>query len=81
VTILEHHFLRDENWKARAVDVFYRAYKSEHTVLTAAEFLGSQNSFLEAARKRLFSEEPPSKEFERWMKIGLEAKKRAKPPI
>jgi predicted metallo-beta-lactamase superfamily hydrolase len=81
MTILEHHFLRDENWKARAVDVFYRAYKSEHTVLTAAEFLGSQNNFLEAARKRLFSEEPPSKEFERWMKIGLEAKKRVKPPI
>jgi hypothetical protein len=36
---------------------------------------------LEASRKRLFSEKPPSKEFERWMKTGIEAKKHLKPPI
>lgn len=80
-TILEHHFLRDENWKERSADVFYQAYKSEHTVLTAAEFSGLQNNFLEASRKRLFSEKPPSKEFERWMKTSIEAKKHLKPPI
>jgi predicted metallo-beta-lactamase superfamily hydrolase len=80
-TILEHHFLRDENWKDRAVDVFYRAYKSEHMVLTAAELLGLQNNFLEAARKRLFSEDPPSKEFEQWMKKSIEARKHLRPPV
>jgi predicted metallo-beta-lactamase superfamily hydrolase len=81
VTILEHHFLRDENWKEISVDVFYQAYKSEHTILTAAEFLGSQNRLLEASRKRLFSDNPPSEEFQRWVKMNIEARKRHKPPI
>jgi predicted metallo-beta-lactamase superfamily hydrolase len=80
-TILEHHLLRDENWKEKLVDVLYRAYTSEHTVLTAAEFLGLQNSFLEASRKRLFIDDPPSQEFEKWMKMGEEARKHSKPPI
>jgi len=80
-TILEHHILRDENWKEKVTDVFYRAYASEHTVLTAAEFSGNQNRFLEAARKRLFAESPPPKEFEKWMKIADESKKRVRPPI
>jgi hypothetical protein len=80
-TILEHHFLRDENWKERIVDVQYRAYVSDHKVMTAAGFLGLQDNFLEASRKRLFSEDPPTQEFTKWMKIGEEARKRLKPPI
>jgi predicted metallo-beta-lactamase superfamily hydrolase len=80
-TILEHHFLRDENWKDRSADVFYQAYKSEHTLLTAAEFLGRQNSFLEYSRKKLFTENPPSLEFQKWMKISIETRKRHKPPV
>jgi predicted metallo-beta-lactamase superfamily hydrolase len=81
VTILEHHILRDENWQEKSTDVFYRAYESEHTVLTAAEFLGRQNTFLEASRRKLFAKDPPSKEFEKWMKMSIEMQKRAKPPI
>jgi predicted metallo-beta-lactamase superfamily hydrolase len=80
-TILEHHLLRDENWKERSAEVFYQAYASEHTVLTAAEYLGQQNKFLEASRKKLFSEDRPSAEFEKWMNTSLEAKKRLKPPV
>lgn len=81
VTILEHHFLRDENWRERSVDVLYRAYETEHTVLTAAEYLGLRGTYLEASRRRLFSESPPSGEFERWMKTREEVKKRLKPPV
>jgi predicted metallo-beta-lactamase superfamily hydrolase len=80
-TILDHHILRDENWKEKSMQVFYRAYESDHTVLTAAEFLGKKNSFLEASRKRLFAEDPPSKEFEKWTKEDVEARKHKKPPV
>jgi hypothetical protein len=80
-TILEHHFLRDENWKERIVDVQYRAYASDHEIVTAAEFLGVQNNFLEASRKRLFTEDPPTEEFRKWMKISEETRKRSRPPI
>lgn len=81
LTILEHHVLRDENWKEKLTDAFYHAYKSDHVVQTAAEFLGLENSFLEAKRKSLFFEEPPPKEFEKWMKASDDIKKRIKPPI
>jgi len=79
--IIEHHILRDENWREKTKDVFNKACEAGCKVLTSAEFLGKENSFLEALRKRLFIENPPSKEFERWMRGNSEAKKHAEPPI
>ena len=80
-TILEHHILRDENWRRKTKNVFDKASKAGCEILTAAEFLGKQNSFLEATRKRLFVENPPSKEFEKWMRESIDMKKHVKPPI
>lgn len=80
-TILEHHILRDENWREKAAKIFEKAERVGHRVLTAAEFLGEENAFLEAARKRLFVEKPPSKEFEKWMRESLNMKKKVKPPV
>ena len=79
--ILEHHLLRDENWREKATDVFYSAYKSGHTLQTAAEFADAKNAFLEAARKKLFKETPPQKDFTVWMHLNEETKKHVKPPI
>jgi len=80
-TILEHHLLRDERWREKAAKVFEKAEGVGHKVLTAAEFLGLENSFLEALRKRLFVEKPPSKEFEKWMRKSLDTRKKVKPPV
>lgn len=80
-TILEHHVLRDEDWNEKLTEMFYAAYSSGHTILTAAEFLKKPNNCLEARRKELFAKCPPSKEFEKWMKTGEEMKRRVKPPI
>jgi len=80
-TILEHHILRDEKWREKSAFVLEKARVVGHKVLTAAEYLGERNAFLEAVRKRLFVEEPPSKEFEKWMRENIKAKKKAKPPI
>jgi predicted metallo-beta-lactamase superfamily hydrolase len=79
--ILEHHILRDENWREKTTTVFYNAYKSGHTLQTAAEFAGRQNIFLESKRKKLFAEYPPSKDFEVWMRLSEEQKKHVKPPV
>jgi len=79
-TILEHHILRDENWREKTKNVFDAAHKAGCEVLTAAEFLGKENAFLEALRKRLFAEEPPSREFEKWMHGSAKTKKHVKPP-
>jgi predicted metallo-beta-lactamase superfamily hydrolase len=79
--ILDHHILRDENWRERASSVFDAAAEAGCKILTAAEFLGRENAFLEAERKRLFVENPPSKEFEKWMRRDSYEKRYPKPPI
>jgi predicted metallo-beta-lactamase superfamily hydrolase len=81
VTIVEHHVLRDADWHEKLDEIFYGAYKFEHTVLTAAEFSGRKNMFLEANRKRLYTEKPPVKEFEKWMRLGVDVQKETKPPV
>ena len=80
-TILEHHMLRDENWREKSANVFEKACKVGNKVLTAAEFLGEKEAFLEALRRKLFVEKPPSAEFKRWMKASVNVKRKVKPPI
>jgi len=77
--ILEHHALRDENWLEKTKSVLDKCCRTDCEVLTAAEFLGQKNLFLEAMRKKLFAEEPPSKVFEKWMHGSLMTKKHVKP--
>jgi predicted metallo-beta-lactamase superfamily hydrolase len=81
VTLVEHHVLRDADWHEKLGEVFYSAYKLGNTVLTAAEYLGRKNMFLEATRKQLYIEKPPTKEFEKWMRLGVDVQKETKPPI
>jgi hypothetical protein len=78
--ILEHHILRDENWLEKTKQAL-QPCRTDCKVLTAAEYLGRENLFLEAVRKRLFAEKPPSTEFKNWMHRGLIEKKHVKPPI
>lgn len=79
-TILEHHLLRDEKWRELSKPVLQAASNKKHLVVTAAEFLNKNNTFLESQRKQLFEIEPPSQEFEKWMKIPIAKRKLVKPP-
>ena len=79
--ILDHHIIRDEEWRNKTVDLFYQTYKSGSILQTAAEFLGNENKPLEAMRKKLYAKDPPSKEFEKWKKTNDETKKHTRPPM
>jgi len=81
LTILEHHALRDESWLQRTQQVYEAAHKAGHKVMTAAEFAGEKNVFLESRRKQLYVDAPPSKEFERWMRLDAMEKSKQKPPL
>jgi predicted metallo-beta-lactamase superfamily hydrolase len=81
LTILEHHALREEAWQQRTKRVCDKAAENRHRVMTAAEFMGQDNNFLESKRRKLYVENPPSKEFEKWMRESLKEKSGAKPPI
>ena len=81
LTILEHHALRGESWQQRIKQVYKVAADNGHSIMTAAEFAGQENNFLESKRKTLYVENPPSKEFETWMREGLKEKSSTKPPM
>jgi predicted metallo-beta-lactamase superfamily hydrolase len=81
VTILEHHALREEQWMKNTERVYTAAANAGHKVMTAAEYAGEKTMLLESKRKQLYLENPPSKEFEKWMRGDLTAKSRTKPPI
>ena len=80
-TILEHHLLRDENWRSRTQPIFDAATQAGHKVLTAAEYSGKTNNLLESRRRQLFETEPPSSDFMKWLKLPLQKRKLQKPPI
>jgi len=79
--ILDHHVLRDEDWRAKTDGVFRSAHGAGSTLQTAAEFVGRENAFLEARRRKLFAENPASEEFAKWMRKNEETQKYSKPPI
>ena len=80
VTIIEHHALRDEFFKQKLASIKSCADQAGHRLLTAAEFVGEENNFLEVNRKKLYSVFPPSEEFQSWTKT-LNKNVICKPPI
>ncbi|MEM2103542.1 MAG: MBL fold metallo-hydrolase [Candidatus Bathyarchaeia archaeon] len=53
--VLDHHFLRDLNYKKRIKPVYEEAEKHNVKVVTAAEFSGRKIEMLEALRKELYA--------------------------
>jgi predicted metallo-beta-lactamase superfamily hydrolase len=53
--VLDHHFLRDLNYKLRIKPVYEAAEKRGVKVVTAAEFCGRKIEMLEALRKELYA--------------------------
>ena len=80
LVILEHHALRDELWKQKMACVYSQASNVGHCIVTAAEYVGNKDFFLESKRKQLYLDFPPSENFKQWMKT-LNNEKISKPPI
>ena len=81
LTIIEHHLLRDIQWRESAAQVFESAKAAGNKVLSAAEFLGKEENLFEARRKQLFEENPPDQEFKSWSKLPQSKQRKLKPPI
>jgi predicted metallo-beta-lactamase superfamily hydrolase len=54
--ILDHHLLRDRNWKDELREVYAKAEAVGKKVVTMAGFLGREEALLEAWRGQLFEE-------------------------
>lgn len=54
--IVDHHLLRDLNWKERIKEVFRAAKKRKVNLTTAAGFMGKEIETLEARRRELYAQ-------------------------
>ena len=81
MVILDHHLLRDKEWRTKAQSVFDIASRIGHRVMTAAEFIGEESQLLGARRDELYEVDPPSREFIKWTKIPALKRKLTPPPI
>lgn len=81
IIIMEHHALRDKNWKIKSERLFRIADRHENKIITAAEFLSVTNKLYEANRKELYFNSPPSKEFLQWVEKVKDKKINLKPPL
>jgi predicted metallo-beta-lactamase superfamily hydrolase len=81
VTILEHHLLRDDDWRAQSKPIFDAAERAGHKVVTAAEFVGEKDNPLESHRRLLYENEPPDLQFEKWLKLPILERKKTRPPV
>jgi predicted metallo-beta-lactamase superfamily hydrolase len=79
--ILDHHLLRDINWRSFAAPAYEEAALNDCQILTAAESLGLSPRILEAQRRNLYESEPPSEAFERWLRLPHEKRRLQKPPL
>jgi hypothetical protein len=49
--------------------------------MTAAEYIGERPRLLEANRRMLYQEKPPSRQFIKWTKMNKEKQRLVKPPL
>jgi len=79
--LIDHHLLRDIDWKRKVAEIFLEAEKSSNIVRTASGHLGSEDDLLEASRKMLYEKEPPSEEFMAWVRMPPVKRRRIPPPL
>ena len=77
---VDHHVARDEGWREQVASEL-RALGVEARFVSAAELIGLSDNLLEARRRKLYEEEPPSEEFQRWSRLRGEERRRTPPPI
>jgi predicted metallo-beta-lactamase superfamily hydrolase len=78
--LVEHHMLRDEQGWRLLSQIREQAKAVGNTVQTYAEYLGEEVRPLESQRQRLYSENPPSEEFQRWLQMPPRERARQLPP-
>jgi predicted metallo-beta-lactamase superfamily hydrolase len=79
-TIMDHHILRDKNWKEYFNEVKGKA-KNNNIIETAAEYLGVEVNALECIRDELYEREEPSAEFTKWCRSIRKHRGKEPPPI
>ena len=67
-TIVDH-LLRSEEGLNTVKELQADVKKNGNSVSSVAEFMGKENNLLEARRKKLYEENSPDAEFQKWLKM------------
>lgn len=81
LVVVDHHLLRAQDSLQELSAISAKAAPSGGSVMTAAEYLGEKPRLLEANRRVLYQEKPPSRQFMRWTKMKPEKQRLVKPPL
>jgi predicted metallo-beta-lactamase superfamily hydrolase len=80
-TIVDHHLLRSEEGLNVIKELKVAAKENGNNVNSIAEFMGKENYFLEAKRKKLYAQNPPDAEFQKWLKMKPAKQSTMLPPV
>ena len=80
VVVVDHHAARRVEWRQRLSQELPCLEESK-AFMSAAELAGLEDKLLEARRRELYEEEPPSEDFLRWARMRREERRRTPPPL
>jgi len=81
LVVADHHLLRAQDSLQELSAMSAEVAPLGGSIMTAAEYIGQEPSLLEANRKDLYQEKPPSLRFVRWTKMDKEEQRLIKPPF
>jgi predicted metallo-beta-lactamase superfamily hydrolase len=79
--VVDHHLLRDQDWKEWIEPVLNAAERVGNRVFTMAQLGGKELSTYEADREELYRRDPPSDEFMKWTQAPEDYKMKNPPPL
>jgi predicted metallo-beta-lactamase superfamily hydrolase len=81
LVIVDHHMLRAQQALEELDKIAAQVRPLNHLIMTASQYVGRQPLLLEANRRSLYEQEPPSNRFVKWTKLKEERLRLVKPPV
>jgi predicted metallo-beta-lactamase superfamily hydrolase len=81
LVVVDHHLLRAQDSLQELSVISTEVKPLGGMIVTAAEYIGEQPRLLEANRRTLYEENPPSRQFIKWTKMNKEKQRLVKPPF
>jgi predicted metallo-beta-lactamase superfamily hydrolase len=79
--IVDHHLLRDSNWRSWVAPVQTAAEANGHHLTTMAGIRGLPEQLLEAQRSQLYANDPPKPDYSAWTRGIQSSRTRSPPPL
>lgn len=81
IIIVDHHLLRDQDWRDWFDPVQKVAQDNGHQLLTVAGTLNTSEKSLESQRAELYAKNPPSSDFNGWVQKIQDGRIKELPPL